>query len=403
MLPLLTGLRVLELAVEPPLNTTSMFLADLGAEVIKVERPPTGDFTRDVGALATELRTSAFHLTLSRNKKSLTLDVRTEAGKRIFFELVATADILVQTSAPGTPEKLGIGYDQCRDAKPDLVYVSLSGYGDTGPYSQYPAHGLCLEAFLGNARPGRTDDGRLTTVMPPPVSPGPPAHVGGLVAAIAALAGIAHRNQTGEGCYLETSLADAGLWWQYMAVFDHCNAYDVAYAPELGAGAVRYNFYECADGEALLFGAVEKKYWDIFCDVAERPDLKSRGNWAHHQDFGDGDADLEITVVEIFKTMTRAEWLEQFAARVPVSPAFSFGELLDERDIMDGRGMLVRYDHPGLGPVTLAANPIKWPGHAFEVVHPAPEVGHDNEAVLTELGYGDDELAQLRVEGAIFG
>jgi crotonobetainyl-CoA:carnitine CoA-transferase CaiB-like acyl-CoA transferase len=371
----------------------------MGAEVIKIEPPPVGDYMRDVGRLDTEVRASAGHLMLNRNKRSLTLNLRTEAGKEVFFSLLRTADAVFDLSVPGAREALGVDYEKCRQVKPDIVYVSLTGYGYNGPYAKFPSHGFGPAAFVGEARPVDKGDGRYDAEMRGGVS----VPAGALFAGMALMSGLLHRALTGEGCYLETSLADAGVWWQHGRVFNHLNPYRPIHRSQTGAGAVRYNFYECADGKVVMLMPVEKKFWDRFCEAAGRDDLKGRGSWGYAVDFGTDDAELEREVIAIMRGRPRAEWLEILGrADVPVIPAFTIEELLAEEAHVAARQMVVRYDHPDLGPVALVSNPVKWPGHPFSVTFPAPEMGADNAEILASLGYAEADRERLKESGAIF-
>ena len=401
MYPILAGLRIIDLSILIPGGTATSVLAELGAEVIKVEPPPVGDYLRDLEALAGHDRMSGQHATLNRNKRSIPLDVKAEGGRGVFERLIRSADAVVEVSVPGSRERLGIDYAACLAVKPDIVYVSMTAYGYSGKYSQFPAHGVGPEVLTGHIPPIRREDGRYTFDLP---NVRVPAAGSALFAALGVLAGLRYRDQTGRGLWLETSQADTGVWWQQLGVFRALNDNKVAKPAVVGAGAARYNIYACADGRLLLIMPIELKFWKRFCDLIGRPDLADRGTWGGGTlDVGsDEDPELEETIAQELEKRDLEEWLEIFAG-LPVIPAMSLEELLGDEQYVQERSMVTEYEDPKLGPTKLASLPIKPVGMEPLPTRGAPDLGQDAAALLQELGYGSDEAERLRRDGAVFG
>lgn len=401
MYPILDGLRVLDLSILIPGGTATSILAELGAEVIKVEPPPVGDYLRDLEALDGLDRTSGQHATLNRNKRSIPLDVRTDGGREVFDRLLRSADAVVEVSVPGSRERLGIDYAACLQAKPDIVYVSMTAYGYSGKYSQFPAHGVGPEVLTGHIPAQRREDGGYTFDLP---NIRVPAAGSALFAALGVLAGVRYRDKTGRGLWLETSQADTGVWWQQLGVFRALNDHTVAKPAVVGAGAARYNIYACADGRLLLIMPIELKFWKRFCDLIDRPDLADRGTWGGGTlDFGsDEDPELEETIAAELAKRDLEEWLDIFAG-LPVIPAMSLEELLSDEQYIEERGMVTEYDDPKLGRTRLAALPLKPVGIDPLPTRGAPDLGVDADAILEELGYDHETAQSLRDSGAVFG
>jgi crotonobetainyl-CoA:carnitine CoA-transferase CaiB-like acyl-CoA transferase len=402
MHPLLTDVRVLDLGTLIPGGTASSILAELGADVIKLEPPPVGDYLRDLEAIRHEKRISGQHLTLNRNKRSVSLNVRADGGRDLFFDLVRTADIVLDVSVPGAREKLGIDFAACFEVKPDIIYGSLTAYGYSGKYARYPAHGVGPEVLTGQIPPVKRTDATYTFSLP---DVRVPAAASAAFIAIGVLAALRHRDRTGRGLWLETSQVDAAIWWQQLMVLRDQNPdLQVAKPAVTGAGAARYNFYACADGGVILIMPIERKFWQRFCDAIERADLRDRGEWSGGSlDFGGDDVELEGILVEEIRKRPRDEWMEIFAeADVPVMAAMTLSELLSDRSLVEERGYLTTYEHPGVGDVTLANQPVRFPFLESEPTKPAPDMGQDNASILAELGYTERRVSELYESGALF-
>jgi crotonobetainyl-CoA:carnitine CoA-transferase CaiB-like acyl-CoA transferase len=279
---LLAGLRVVECSMLGP-GAISTPLADLGADVIKVE-PPAGDYIRQMSWPIVE-GDSLLHLHISRGKRSIVLDLTTDAGRETFLDLVATADAVVEAMRPGGLARRGLGYERLRAANPRIVLVTISGYGMTGPYRDLPSHGIAYDAWGGTVAPVPGPEGMPS--IPDHTSIGITA--GPLFGTTALLAGVLRARQTGEGCHLEVAQSDAAAAFDWLRI-ETSRAYqrpedEVTGNPSDGyqrrppgtggmADAVRYQFYESSDGY-VLFMASEQKFWRNFCTAVGWPTTRA--------------------------------------------------------------------------------------------------------------------------------
>ena len=370
-LKLLDGVRALEMALMIPGDQAGQMLADLGAEVIKIEPPPYGDYMREMWAVDDDEDVGPQHLMLNRNKKSVTLDLKKEEGRKIFFRLLETADVVTDLSLPGTREKLGVGYEDCRNVKPDIVYASITGFGYTGPYARLPSHGVSVGALTGGSSVVDLGDGRLTT--------GPGRSTSMVVTSAFAVMGIlsalVRRSLTGEGAWVETSLLDSAVYDKHTEAFAHTNPSLTFNSPITGADSARLNNYLTKDDKAIMLACPEERFWSRFCAAIDRPDLAAwRGNWdAETMDWG-ADPELAAQVREVFVTKTQQEWMDLLMpAGVPVVPSGTFEEMLDNEELVQGRGLITSYFEPRLNKeINLATFPLREGDAAAEVNIPAP-------------------------------
>ena len=398
-LPLLKGVRVLELALLMPADHVGAILADLGADVIKIEQPPKGDYVRDLGGVLAP-GISEFHLFFNRNKKSLSINLRTPEGQEVLHRLLKTTDVVYESGVPGTRKKLAADYESCKATKPDIIYVSFPGYGMEGPYSHIPAHGWGVAALSGLSPVERLPDGRLH------VGPGRSGTVGfpgPYICAMVIASALNHRAQTGQGCYVDMSMTDCNIYAQHSLAFPALNDYPVK-IPQMVPGRsepVRFTYYECQDGAVIAFQAVEKKFWDNFCRAVGREDWMERGDWTISVDYGSDDPDLEREMIALFKSRPLADWIEALGnADVPVVPAYTIEEVVNS-GYVKAREMVSEYEHPGFGKVRQVAFPARLEGSRLETARPAPSVGQHNEEVLLGLGYTSEQITHLGEEGII--
>jgi crotonobetainyl-CoA:carnitine CoA-transferase CaiB-like acyl-CoA transferase len=412
MIRLLEGVRVLECAMLPTGDQTSRLLGDLGADVIKVERPGMGDYLRELGDRITP-QNSVFHLLCNRNKRSVELDLRSEEGRKIFFELLATTDVFVDGFAGDACEKLGIGYEDQRKIKPDIIYTQASGFGSRGDYSQIPVHGYMMGAVAGQSQLEVSEDHVVTEVLAPEgfyfsgSIDGPLSTA--LYAALTTAAALRHRDRTGEGAYIDAAgcdsvlanqCLDAVMAWNSDRITDRRNPpppvnLDVRKRP-------KYTYYETKDDKVVLLAAIEHKFWDKFCRAIERPDLTDVKNTAFAVDFADGGrADLLDELVPIFRSRTAAEWVEiAVEYDIPLSPANSKAELLADPHL-GAREIVHHSEHPVAGPYTATGWPAPVTGQPFDVARPAPALGEHTEEVLAGIGYSADDVTDLRKRGVV--
>jgi crotonobetainyl-CoA:carnitine CoA-transferase CaiB-like acyl-CoA transferase len=402
--PLLAGVRVIESSLLGP-GLIATFLSDLGAEVIKVE-PPQGDYIRQMTWPIVE-GVSLLHLHTHRGKKSVTLDLKTEAGVAVYKELVAGADAVVEAMRPGAMAKRGLGYEDLRAVNPKVVFCTLSGYGATGPYRDLPSHGIAYDTWAGLIPPEVDEDG-FTRI---PEMPNIGINVGPMLGAVGLLAGIIRARETGEGCQMELAQSDAAAyldwyrietWLAYNRPEDEVtgNASDdyERRAPGLAGmrEGVRYQMYESADGH-VLFMASEQAFWRNFCEGIGRAELFERWPGSQYADHAKGNLELQAVLREVFRTKTSAEWLA-FADdhNVPLAPVNTAKTIVDDPQF--------QHRFPLYGVAQLGAEQLPLPlhvaGEALPVPTKAPTVGQDTDAVLRDvLGYDDARMTELRDAG----
>jgi crotonobetainyl-CoA:carnitine CoA-transferase CaiB-like acyl-CoA transferase len=402
----LSGVRVVECSMLGPAAITSA-LVDLGAEVIKVE-PPAGDYIRGMTWPIVE-GVSLMHLHLNRGKRSITLDLRTDAGKEVFRDLAATADVVVEAMRPGALERLGLGSSVLRERGPGLVFASISGYGATGPYKNYPSHGIAYDTWAGIVTPAVDDEG--FTYIPEHVSIG--IYAAPLYGALAILAAVIRARDTGAGADIELAQSDCAAafdwyrsetWKAYERPEDEVtgNPSDdlVRRAPGTAGmrEGVRYQIYATKDGH-ILFMASEQEFWKNFCAGVDRMELFERWPGSKYADHARNNRELQGELRDIFATRTSAEWME-FGGRVntPIAPVNSPKTLPEDPQFQDRLGWIPA---SRLGADELPF-PVRYVGEELPVPDKAPSAGeHTDEVLRAACAYDDGHIAELRRSGAL--
>ena len=402
----LAGVRVIESSLLGPGELTS-FLADLGADVIKVE-PPQGDYVREMTWPIVEGE-SLLHLHIHRGKRSVTLDLRNPAAVDVYIDLVRNADAVVEAMRPGALERRGLGYERLKEVNPKIVFCTLSGYGMTGPYRDLPAHGIAFDTWAGVVSAYYDDDG--FSYMPEHPSIG--IHAGPLLGAFALLAGVVRARATGTGCQMELAQSDAAAYMDWYRI-ETWKAYDRPQSEVTGnpsddyerrapgtAGmreGVRYQIYESADGH-VLFMASEQAFWRNFCEAVERMDLFDRWPGKPYADHARGNRELQSELREIFKTKTSAQWIDfGIEVNTPIAPVNTARSIADDPQFRD------RF--PWIPASRLGADEIPLPVHVLGEELPvptrAPKVGEHTDEVLADvLGYESSRIEELRGDGAL--
>jgi alpha-methylacyl-CoA racemase len=393
----LEGVRVLDLTRLLPGGFCTLLLADLGAEVLKVEDTAGGDYIRWMppyyGGEAERANgtASAYFLGLNRNKRSLKLNLKHPEGREILLRLAEEYDVLVESFRPGVLERLGVGYEAIRERNPRLVYCAISGYGQDGPYTGRSGHDtnyLAICALLGLT--GRRGG-------PPIQSAGQIADLGGgaLMAAIGILAALIERERSGEGQLVDISMTDGALSWLAMVVARYfCERRSPRRGElELAGGILCYFPYETSDGRWVSLGALEPKFWHNWCEGVGRLDLKEK-------QFEHPESEAGADVAAVFRQRTQAEW-KRFADEHDccLEPVLELDEAL-ESELVAAREMVVELDQPGIGAVKQVGFPIKLSRTPAAIAHHAPALGEQTDEVLRALGYDDDRIAALREQGA---
>ena len=388
---ILTGITVLDLTRVMSGPYCTLMLADLGARVIKVERPGTGDDTRGWGPpfVAGE---SAYFLSVNSNKESLTLDFKQPDGRRILDALIGRADVLVENFTPGTLGRMGLDYASLATVHPRLVYASISGYGQTGPLADKAGYDAVTQAESG-----------LMSVTGP--VDGPPSRLGipigdlaaGLFATQGILAALVARGVTGRGQHVDVSMLDsvAALLTYHAAAYLATGQAP----PRMGNGhasIVPYNTFTARDG-LLMLAVGNDDQWKRFCVAAEQPGLMADPRFVANAQRVQERTTLEPIVQRIIETRDRRDWVDRLrSAGVPCGLVRGIGEVLESPEIA-ARGMLTKASHPTAGDLRLVAHPVKLSGAASRPDAPPPLVGQHTQAILTEdLGLTPDAVADLR-------
>ena len=392
----LSGLKVIDLTHVMAGPTCTLMLADMGAEVIKIEKIPAGDDTRymvppKIGDVA------ASFLMMNRNKQGIALDLKTPGGAKVLRRLIEKADVLVENFGPGVMDKFGFGYADVSEAHPALIYCSLSGFGRTGPYKHRRGFDLVAQAMSGiMSFTGERPDG-------PPVKCGAPLSdiTAGLLAAMGILAAYAHRLKTGQGQWVETSLFEAALvqtYWQAAIAL----ATDVA--PKAMGSAhplnAPYQAFETSD-KWIVVGGANQKHWLRTLEVLDATELAQDPRFATGADRMGHLNELETLLTVRFKTRSAEHWLAALEeAGIPCGPVNDMLQALSDPQTI-AREMVVEVEHSTLGSVRTIGLPIKFSQTPGKVRSGAPLYGEHTSAVLGAYGFDADEIAALHREGAI--
>jgi crotonobetainyl-CoA:carnitine CoA-transferase CaiB-like acyl-CoA transferase len=404
--PPLAGLRVIESSLLGP-GAITTHLADLGAEVIKVEAP-AGDYIREMTWPIVE-GVSLLHLHVSRGKKSITLDLRVEEGVAVYRDLVRDAHVVVEAMRPGSLERRGLGYEALRAINPAIVFCNISGYGMTGPYRDLPAHGIAFDTWAGIVNPAYDEEGFC--YIPEHASIG--MHAGPLFGALGILAAVIRARETGEGSMLEIGQSDAAAYMDWYRS-ESWKAYERPESEVTGnksddyvrrapgtAGmkeGVRYQIYESSDGH-VLFMASEQAFWKNFCECVGRPELFEKWPGSKFADHARGNRELQRELREIFKSRTSREWIRLGEEKnFPVAPVNTPKTIADDPQFQE---RLPWYSASRHGAEMLPF-PVKFAGEQLPEPTRAPTVGEHTEAVLEGvLGYGAERIRALRESGAL--
>jgi crotonobetainyl-CoA:carnitine CoA-transferase CaiB-like acyl-CoA transferase len=366
----LRGIRVIDLSRMLPAGALTQLLADMGSDVIKVERPGTGDETRAYGAPVAG--TSAAHAWQDRGKRSIALDLKDPDALEVVRRLVRDADAVVESFRPGVADRLGVGYEQLRKVNPRIVYCSVNGYGTGGPREQRPGHDLNYLAYAGVTGFGgsRAHGPALAGVQSADI-------IGGLVGAVGLLGALVER----QGRHVEVALADAALW----AIGLHVSSY-LAGGPSgpestaITGASASYRVYRCADGHHLTLGAVEPQFWAAAVTAVGRPDLVTR------QQDPAAIAELEA----LFATRPRDDWMALLdAVDTCAAPVQEFSEIAADPQFA-ARGMLA--PTPGAPDTRQVGTPIRFGGPPPAPAPAAPQVGRDTREILKGLGLTEEQF-----------
>lgn len=391
----LSGMKVVDLTQVLSGPYCTMLLGDMGAEVIKVEKYPDGDDTRRMAPFVNG--ESYCYMMVNRNKKSVRVNLKTDEGKAILYRLVKDADVFVENFRPGVAKRLGLDYETLKAMNPSLIYCSISGYGQTGPYSQKGGFDIMAQGMSGIMKMTGEPGGN-------PVKVGIAMH--DIAAAITAFYNILlayiYRMKTGKGQYIDVSLVESGMVWMVWEAAAYFGAGEVPSPTGTRHRVLApYQGFRTKDGY-ILIGAANQKLWEKFCtDVVERPD------WIADERFKTVDLRvtnvdvLEKCIEEVLTTQPSAYWLERLEkAGIPCSPILSFDEAVNDEHLRS-RELIVEYEHPVAGKIknfNMAAKMSLTPG---KISSPPPLLGEHTEDVLRGLQYSEDDIQRFKKNGII--
>jgi len=388
----LNGVRVLDLTRLFPGQYCTMLLGDLGAEVLKVEEPARGDYLRWWPPF--QGSESVLFLALNRNKRSMRLNLKAERGQEILRELARRFDVLVEGNKPGVMDRLGLGYETLSQVNPRLIYCSITGYGQDGPYRDHAGHDINYCGIGGILGITGTRDGELAI---PGVQIADMA-AGGMGAAISILAALLARERTGRGQSADVSMLD-GL----VSMVGHLIGLALATGNPLlpgrfllNGGVPCYGIYETRDGKHVTLGALEEKFWLNLCKTLGRPDLVEC-------QFATGEQGelARSELAAIFRTRTRRQWIELLQGEhMCLGGVHSLNEVATDPQVT-ARQMVWEGDHPTAGAHNVIAAPVKLSDTPATMRSPAPQFGEHTREVLAELGYSSEDIQRLRADGIV--
>jgi formyl-CoA transferase len=383
----LAGLRVIDVTQVMAGPFCTMLLADLGADVIKIE-PRAGDMTRRMpGGVGSD--TPAYNA-VNRGKRSVMLDIKTDAGRMAVLRLVESAGVFIENSRPGGMEDLGLGYNSVSARNPHVVYASISGYGQTGPDRTKGGLDLIAQGVAGIMSVTGAAGG-------PPMKSGIPlTDLGGALFAVTGiLAALIHRNRTGQGQYVDTSLVEAGV---ALSVWEAAEYFSGAGVPAPLGSAHRmvapYQAIECADGYVTI-GASNNRLFERLCDALDHPEWAALSEFADNPSRVRNRAALADRIESVTRQRPKRHWLEVFQARdIPCGPINSYAEVFSDPQIV-AREMVVDVEHPTLGTLRALGSPIKLSATPTLARRRAPRLGEHTIDVLREAGFNETEIVAL--------
>jgi len=391
----LKGVKVLDLSRVLAGPFCSMNLSDLGAEVIKVEIPGRGDDTRSYPPFINGV--SSYYLSLNRGKKSITVNMKTEEGVKIVQKLASKCDVLLENFRPGVTKRLRIDYDTVKKINPKIIYCSISSFGQTGPYAQWPGYDLIIQGMSGLMGITGEEDG-------------PPMRIGvavmdinaGLHALISILAALRVRDQTGVGQYIDVSMLDAGVTWlTYMAG----NYFATGKVPKRMGTAhpsiAPYQAFKTGDNKYILIAAGNDRLFKTLCEtiglphLPEDPDYMTNDNRVKNRD------SLIPLLQDALMKQPRDVWLSSLRVKgFPCAPIYTLDEVFSDPHVLQ-RNMLIQMEHPKAGTIKQIGTPFKLSESKVDLTRHPPELGEHTEDILTSLGYTASEIENLRAKGVI--
>ncbi len=392
----LSGYRVLEMSPLIAGSICGMLLADLGADVIKLEPPVEGDPARHTGIHYIDGESVVF-LSANRNKRSLTLDLKKEEGREAFYRLLSTVDVVIEGFGPGEALTIKVDYNTCRKIREDIIYLSLSGFGQTGPYAHRPANDPIIQAVSGLMS--------LTGELGgPPLKVGNQASDfgGASLGAFAVCTALFNRERTGQGQNVHVSLLDAMIYslipreGEVLATGKELVRYGTGHP-----SFVPYQTFEAQDGKWLFLSCFTQKFWSNLCHAIGRPDLENDPRFATNPDRVKNRHELISVLEELFKHKPMADWIDCIQkADIPCGPVNDLAMAMDDPQVVHNQ-MFVDMDHPNVGKFRTVAQPVRFLETPPRYELPPPSLGQHSNEILQELGFGSNEIQRLKQQKVI--
>lgn len=388
----LEGIRILDLSIASPGGFCTLILADLGAEVIMVEQPRLEGARQRGSPNSPALEPG--NLALNRNKKSIALNLKTQAAREVFYKLAERSDVILEGFRPGVVKRLRIDYDTIKEINPRIIYCSISGYGQDGPYRDLPGHDLNYIAMGGIL-------GIIGPKGGPPSLPGisiGDQGGGSMFATIGILIALLARERTGRGQFVDVSILDGLLSWLTGRAGRFFATGESPRPGEMPLAGLQpsYNIYQTKDGGYISLGVLEPWFWERLCRALGREDLVP---WQGAS--GEKGEEIFAFFRDTFRTRTKEEWFRLLREQdIEVAPVQSFVEAFSDPHVLH-RQMVVEVEHPLFGRSRQVGIPIKFSETPGQIRTPAPLLGQHTEEILRALGYGPEEIADLRRTGAI--
>ena len=392
---LLTGIRVLDFTQFLAGPLCGQYLADLGAEVIKVENLKAGgDFNRITPPMVEDV--SGYFCTINRNKKGISLDLKTEKGKEVFTKLVATADVLLENNRPGVMKRLGFSYEDCRAINPRIIYASVSGFGQTGPYASRPGYDLVAQAMAGSmAITGWPND--------PPTRAGIPLAdvLAGLNATIGIIGSLYKRIETGIGQQVDVSLLESTIGSEQSLLPQYLiGGKTPSRTGNRYLAAAPYDSFLAKDTYFVL-SCGNNPMFQKLCNVLGMPELFDDERFHDPNRRRDNESLLKPYIEEWAKDKTAVECVDILVdAGLPSGPVYDFAQVAKDPHVVE-RGMFVTIHHNRVGDMTITGNPIKMSEYPVQYKKASPDLGEDNDEIIGGLGYTEDEMTDMRRDGII--
>ncbi|MDI6600417.1 MAG: CaiB/BaiF CoA-transferase family protein [Thermoanaerobacteraceae bacterium] len=394
MLPL-EGIKVLDLTRVLTGPFCTMILADMGAEVIKVEIPGEGDESRGYTPFLQD--ESGYFMSINRDKKGITLNLKTEEGKEIFKKLVKWADVITENYKPGTMKKLGLDYEALKEIKPDIIYAATSGFGQTGPYSDRPAYDAVVQGMGG-----------IVSITGPKGSKG--VRVGSSIADITAalytvigiLSALHVKDKTGEGQFIDISMLDCQVSILENAIARYLYTGQVPKPQGNKHPSIcPFESFECSDGKEVMIAIGNDNLWAKFCRLVGRDELINDQRFATNRVRLENYEDLKPIMDDIMKQKSLDEWLKTLEKNaIPCGPINTIDKVVKDPQVLY-REMLIELEHPKVGKITVPGVPIKFSKTPAKVRFAAPTLGQHNEEVFTSLGYTSEQIEEFKNKGVI--